>query len=207
MAGRKHITFCVTPDGEEYMRGFIDHFGFGDGDVVEVSSVPHSEHPQEAPPGANPPQNPPEPQADPQDDPLPPPPPADQAGLAALIPQADGVAECPRCLCKPCVTTPEPLWLGQQPACEENAALRKVKYKTFWATMVNMMPSPWYDDRYLRRKDQKLAEDIALEPAARRLVIAGGGTVREIMPKCVLKLVRGRFPNPRGKAYLGHKWV
>ena len=30
--------------------------------------------------------------------------------------------------------------------------------------------------------------------------------LREIMPECVLKLVRGLYPNPPDTPYLGHKW-
>ena len=30
-------------------------------------------------------------------------------------------------------------------------------------------------------------------------------TVRERMPKCVVKDVRWRFPNPAGVPYMGHK--
>ncbi|XP_078700629.1 uncharacterized protein LOC144927195 [Branchiostoma floridae x Branchiostoma belcheri] len=216
MADRRHITLCVTPAGEEYIRGFIQHYGFEEGDVVEVNSGPHHPHPDlpaDPPPG----EVHPDPDSD-QDDPPPPAagevqddPPAqhdaDQAGPANLIPQADGVEECRRCLCRPCVTTPEPLWLGEQPACEANAGLRKEKYKNFWAIMANMDPSPWYDARYRAKRERRLAEDAERAPDVRRLVTTGRGSARDIMPKCVLKLVRAKFPNPPGKPYLGHKWL
>jgi len=32
------------------------------------------------------------------------------------------------------------------------------------------------------------------------------GTVRELMPLCVLKKVRQLYPNLLGVPYLGHKW-
>ncbi|KAI8495215.1 Neurexophilin [Branchiostoma belcheri] len=173
MAGRTHLTLCLTPTSEEYIRGFIRHFEFEE----EDQHPPPPQEPvavEEAPPAAE----------------------------AVLIPQADGVAECRYCYCRPCVTTPEPLWVGEQAACEANAALRKTKYQLFWSTMANMVPSPWLDDRYLRAKDRRMAEDAARAPARRRLAILAGGGVREIMPKCVLKLVRRRYPNPVGNPYL-----
>ena len=30
--------------------------------------------------------------------------------------------------------------------------------------------------------------------------------LREIIPECVLNLVRGLYPNPPDTPYLGHKW-
>jgi len=29
---------------------------------------------------------------------------------------------------------------------------------------------------------------------------------RDILPKCVVKLVRGWYPNPKGVAYMGYLW-
>lgn len=29
---------------------------------------------------------------------------------------------------------------------------------------------------------------------------------RDLMPQCVLKLVRSWYPNPPGQDYMGHKW-
>jgi hypothetical protein len=30
---------------------------------------------------------------------------------------------------------------------------------------------------------------------------------REIMPDCVLSVVRGLYPNPPSQPYMGHKWL
>lgn len=32
-------------------------------------------------------------------------------------------------------------------------------------------------------------------------------TTREVMPHCVLNLVRGLYPNLPGQPYMGHKWL
>jgi len=32
------------------------------------------------------------------------------------------------------------------------------------------------------------------------------GTIKEILPNCILTLVRNLFPNPHGIPYVGHKW-
>ena len=32
------------------------------------------------------------------------------------------------------------------------------------------------------------------------------GSIREIMQDCVLKFVRGLYPNPESQPYMGHKW-
>ncbi|XP_078589441.1 uncharacterized protein LOC144869795 isoform X3 [Branchiostoma floridae x Branchiostoma japonicum] len=212
MAGRTHLTLCLTPACVEDILGFIRHYDFED-EVTVVSNVPcHQDQPPspaQAPDALDGEQlqdeHPPPPQ-DPAglDEDQPPPPPDEQA--VVFVPQADGVDECRYCYCKPCITTPEPMWLGEQPASEANGALRRAKYKLLWGTMSNMLPSPWLDDRYLRKKERRLAEDAARAPHRRRLAIVASEDVREIMPKCVLKLVRRKYPNPPGKPYVGHLW-
>lgn len=108
------------------------------------------------------------------------------------------VNECPFCLCSPCVTTSRPRWLGigQRPRAGNNL-LRKKKYKKYWKMIKDR--GAWDDPRYLQRKDTAQGHangDIAWLPS-----------VREIMPECVLKLVRGLFPNLPGIPYMGHRWM
>ena len=79
-----------------------------------------------------------------------------------------------------------------QPACRENAELRYRKYRSYYAQLSNL--GLWFDERYKVRK-----------------VAAAGGEwalvhQREIMPVCVVKKVRGLYPNPPGVSYVGHKW-
>jgi len=217
MAERRHLLLCLTPDRESDILGFILHSQIEDEVTVVYSGRPHSDHQeadQEAPVDGG--------QAEPADEgehqpPLavagiedqPPVAVADQEDqppqAAALIPQEEGEAECHYCFCRPCITSPEPMWLREQAACPENAAIRRKMYKNFWGVMSNLMPSPWHDPRYLARKQARMAQDAALAPARRRLVMAG--SVREVMPKCVLRLVRRKYPNPPGVPYMGHRWL
>ncbi|KAI8493080.1 Neurexophilin [Branchiostoma belcheri] len=209
MAARRHLSLCLTPDRESDILGFIRHFEMEEDEVTILYSGPHTDH-QEGPVagGQEVPEEPAadhQPPEEPVADPQPPesPPPAEPA--AALIPQAEEQEECRYCLCRPCITTPVPLWLVGQAACVDNAAIRRDMYKNFWGMMANLMPSPWNDPRYLARKHTRMAQDSALEAPRRRLVIAG--SIREIMPKCVVKLVRSKYPNPPGVDYMGHRWV
>ena len=55
----------------------------------------------------------------------------------------------------------------------------------------------WADGRYIAKKTQQLNQN------NEHLV----WTSREIMPDCVLTLVRNLFPNPSGRLYMGHKWA
>ena len=102
--------------------------------------------------------------------------------------------ECAFCLLTPCVTRHPHYFLGpgQQP-CDNNSGIRHDKYSKYWKVIGNL--GGWNDPQYLVRKVQ----------------IGGGGQCvvvhrREIMPECVLKQVRGLYPNPAGRPYMGHKW-
>ena len=85
-------------------------------------------------------------------------------------------------------------WLGDgQRACKENSSIRKAKYTSYWKVLNNL--GTWSDQRYIEVKRQR----------------ANGGEWavkhrREVMPVCVLKKVRGLYPNPEGKPYMEHKW-
>ena len=56
----------------------------------------------------------------------------------------------------------------------------------------------WKDLRYLAEKLKALQAD----PRHRK----NEWRRRDIMPKCVLSLVRTWFPNPDGVPYMGHLW-
>ncbi|KAK3085584.1 hypothetical protein FSP39_005671 [Pinctada imbricata] len=105
--------------------------------------------------------------------------------------------ECDKCFCTPCITFYPQKWLGN--GCLphiRNASIRKTKYKKFW-TMLSRRDA-WKDQRYLEKK-----MTLFRESADEGIV----WTCREVMPECVVSLVRSRYPNPPGRAYMGHKWA
>lgn len=108
--------------------------------------------------------------------------------------------ECRYCLCKPCITSERnrQLWWEDEDTnpSPRNYALRKEVYKRFWTMMFHR--DVWNDPRYTEAKIVALQND----PRCRNLVWHR----RDIMPKCVLSLVRGWFPNLPGAPYLGHLW-
>ena len=108
--------------------------------------------------------------------------------------QGGGEGECQFCFCIPCVTTIHHLWLGgpARPHAR-NAQLRKAKYKRFWKMMDDI--GAWRHPRYLRKKQRLLQTD-------EETVV----TDREVMPDCILNVVRSAYPNPPGQSYMGHKW-
>jgi hypothetical protein len=104
------------------------------------------------------------------------------------------IPECNMCFLRPCVVTRPCSWLGPgQAACDSNSPIRKDKYTSYWR-MIDYLGG-WNDSRYLARKKRE----------------AGGGEwalqhMRQVMPVCVLKHVRGLYPNLPDRQYLGHKW-
>ena len=110
--------------------------------------------------------------------------------------------ECPYCYLQPCVTTHEQRWLGRaQPPKLNNRLIRKEKYKKFWCIMDQR--GAWKHPSYVHKKNLAMTEDINGE---RVWIQSRTGSPREIMPECILKVVRGMFPNPTGYPYMGHKW-
>jgi hypothetical protein len=106
-------------------------------------------------------------------------------------------SRCPFCFCEPCVTLSRQKWLGNgQSAHIRNSGLRRKMYRQFW----NMLNSrnAWRHPLYLQNKSATMGHDGVDETVVRVL--------REIMPDCVLSLVRDLYPNPPGKPYMGHKW-
>lgn len=105
--------------------------------------------------------------------------------------------ECPFCFCSPCVTFHRQSWLGSgQPAHGRNSAIRKTKYKKYWSMMERR--NAWRHPRYLRKKSAAMQRDDVDETVVQ--------ISREIMPDCVLTVVRDLYPNPPGQPYMGHRW-
>ncbi len=112
---------------------------------------------------------------------------------------ADENSECPHCFCDPCVTTNRQFWLGPGQAPRNgNSTVRKEKYKKFWTVLCR--GQAWKDVRYLAKK-QRLA---GRNNDDRTVWI--GNSEREIMPDCVLDLVRSMYPNLPSVPYMGHRW-
>ncbi|VDI37465.1 Hypothetical predicted protein [Mytilus galloprovincialis] len=103
--------------------------------------------------------------------------------------------QCPYCFITPCVATSNITapWVGNgQPPSNANPQIRKGIYRRFWKCINNMYG--WLLPQYLDKKKR----------------VGGGEWVvmhqREIMPECVLELVRELYPNPVGIQYMGHMW-
>ena len=117
----------------------------------------------------------------------------------------ESAEECAFCFLSPCVTTHRQTWLGagKNPNLT-NRVTRKTKYKKFWSLMDYRQA--WNHPRYLHKKEAAMLEDDREE----RIVWCRGAnartSVREIMPECILKLVRGLYPNPPNVPYMSHKW-
>ena len=54
----------------------------------------------------------------------------------------------------------------------------------------------WRHAKYLSKKARLLRTDD----------LSTVWTIREVMPQCVLDLVRGIYPSPPRQPYMGHKW-
>lgn len=103
--------------------------------------------------------------------------------------------QCPYCFVNPCVATSNrnAPWIGNgQPPSNQNPQVRKGIYRRFWKCINNL--NGWQLQQYIQKK----------------IRIGGNEGIvyhqREIMPECVLELVRGLYPNPKGVPYLGHMW-
>lgn len=75
---------------------------------------------------------------------------------------------------------------------DTNAGIRKSLYRRFWSVISNT--GGWRKKKYEEKK--------ALAMNREGAVI----TKREIMPQCVLKLCRSKYPNPSGRPYMDHMW-
>ena len=121
------------------------------------------------------------------------------------IPHVEGETECPFCLCRPCITNNrfmQAWWEDKTVAPDRrNSKLRKRHYRRFWVMLLHR--GVWRDPRYVQRKRAALQEHrnghVWSGPA-------GCSHPRDIIPKCVLELVRGWLPNPASQPYMGHRW-
>ena len=112
----------------------------------------------------------------------------------------DADNQCPSCYCRPCVTANVPHWLGAGAApSDRNSGLRKIRYRKFWTLLDRL--GAWRHPLYLTKKQRELGTNHNRNNDENFVI-----TIREIMPTCVLKLCRGRYPNPAGRPYMGHKW-
>lgn len=113
--------------------------------------------------------------------------------------------ECAHCLCRPCITDPsnKQMWWEeeQQPPHARNSSIRKGLYKRFWTMLYHRQV--WQDPRYLERKSLVLNQD---NLRVHRVWSGGRLHKRDLMPKCVLDLVRSWLPNPPTLDYMGHRW-
>ncbi|CAG2245020.1 unnamed protein product [Mytilus edulis] len=120
----------------------------------------------------------------------------DQPGF--VIQQDPSKEECRYCFCKPCITDDQNRqmwWHGQsEVAHQRNSSLRKEHYKRFWTMLLHR--GAWNDDRYMLMKADAMTRD----HRSQRF----DWHKRDIMPKCVVTLVRCWFPNPGGFPYMPH---
>ena len=77
---------------------------------------------------------------------------------------------------------------------QRNSRIRKDKYRRFWTMLLHR--GVWDDQRYIERKQRALEHDGQNQEWHRR----------DILPSCVVNLVRGWLPNPKDKPYMGHLW-
>lgn len=112
---------------------------------------------------------------------------------AAIVYAPAEEGACPHCFLKPCIAdanaTADFLGRGAPPRADNNAMRRPI-YKLFWKQMRNC--NGWIIKEYIEKK------------------LSLGGSVndpREVMPACVLSLVRGKYPNLPSQQYMGHMWM
>ena len=100
---------------------------------------------------------------------------------------------CPYCFLHPCVATTNSSIAdpGQAPH-DENNGIRKRIYQRYWKIIQNL--EGWNIPQYITKK---------IGAAGRAAV----NHQREIMPACVLKLVRSKYPNLPGVPYMDHLWI
>ena len=118
------------------------------------------------------------------------------------IPPVEGRQPCPFCFCCPCITdeSNRQFWWkdDNQIPNVHNSEKRKKLYKMFWTMIYHR--GAWDNPLYQARKQAALGAD----PQRRRYVYIYHR--RDIMPDCVVKLVRGWLPHPLWVPYMGHLW-
>lgn len=199
---RRLILNNVTAEQEDQIRAFLNFFEEFEDIQVEAEERPRP-RPEEPTAVAVPRR-----QAQEEQENLPPL--AAGLGLPVLGPgvvaeHAEPVAgRCPECFISPCVTQEV---LGQSwfadvplPAHKRNSPLRKVIYHRIWTVIGRL--GGWRNHLYLEKKQRLLTEARGRQADFETLVRVR----REIIPDCVLDLVRSRYPNPPKQPYMGHKW-
>ena len=108
--------------------------------------------------------------------------------------------KCPHCLCRPCIISEQfrqSWWASQNERPRiQNSGLRKTAYRKFWTMMYHR--GVWNCQEYMDRK----VSAFGLDPQRTKYVYHK----RDIMPDCVLKVVRTWYPNPTNRPYMGHYW-
>lgn len=179
------ITIIVTLDQKEAIRAFFAHHNW-DLEIVEEKefkeNISNTEYLNEATNDCSTSTS------------------GDQATSSGEVADDDNCRNdpqfCTECLSSPCVTVHHQAWLGpgQRPKAGNNL-LRKVRYKKFWKMLDDR--GLWRNPVYLKRKQEMYKREV-------------GGEItfikREIIPNCVLNLVRSLYPNPPGVDYMGHMW-
>lgn len=116
--------------------------------------------------------------------------------------QNNAYEACQHCFLQPCATHYPQSWLVKKRVPHNgNCKTRLRMYKKFWSVMSHR--DAWKHPFYVTKKQVHLSAsfpDIVWERGA------GPHSEREIMPHCVLELVRDLCPNPPGQDYTGHKW-
>lgn len=124
----------------------------------------------------------------------------DQETEEFIIYQNQEAEVCQYCLSRPCITseTNRQMWWIEEPETpnRSNTHRRKDKYKRFWTMLFHR--NVWADPRYKERKRRFLQHD----PRRRNHAYHR----RDIMPKCVVDLVRHWLPNLKDQPYMGHMW-
>jgi hypothetical protein len=118
-----------------------------------------------------------------------------------VIEHDESESECPFCLCRPCITSEKnkQSWWPTMPSAPHrlNSQSRKTCYNKFWTMMFHR--GVWQDRRYKQRKSVALG----LDPTNNQYVWLHK---RDLMPDCIIKLVREWYPNPTSVPYMGHLW-
>ena len=123
--------------------------------------------------------------------------PADRRGceVSGNSNESESSAQCLFCFCSPCVTSARQSWLGAgQAAHARNASIRKKLYRKFWSMMYRRGASR--HPLYLQKRENSISRVNPLHVNINR----------EIMPDCILDVVRTLYPNPKGIPYQGHNW-
>jgi len=104
----------------------------------------------------------------------------------------------------PCVTENRQSWLHTTPVRPHirNKGIRRTKNRKFW-TLIQRRGG-WSDSRYNLKKSRLLRRDRNLEEYDESWI--SYGKRRDIMPDCVLDVVRNVYPNPSNIPYMGHRW-